>query len=77
MLGEAAGLLLREDELAVAQHVELALAARDVLGLDPLRVQLGRETRGPLVVAVSGGAVLDQDLGHAEKLPDAVGVKSS
>ena len=68
MLGKPADQLLRKDELAVAQHVELALVARDVSGLDPLRVQLGRETRGPLVVARSGGAVVDLDR-HPGSLP--------
>jgi hypothetical protein len=34
-----------------------------------LGVQLGRETRGPRVVAVSDGAVLDQDARHGENLP--------
>jgi hypothetical protein len=70
VLGEASRLLLREDELAIAEHVELALAAGDVPGLDPLRVQLGRETRSPLVIARSGGAVVDLDR-HGESLPTA------
>jgi hypothetical protein len=34
-----------------------------------LGVQLGRETRSPRVVAVSDGAVLDQDARHGENLP--------
>ena len=68
MLGEAADLLLGEDELAVAQHVELAFTAGDVLRGDACGVQLGRETRGPLVVARSGGAVVDLDR-HAATLP--------
>jgi hypothetical protein len=33
-----------------------------------LRVQLGRETRGPGVVAVSDGAVLDEDARHGQNL---------
>jgi hypothetical protein len=33
-----------------------------------LGVQLGRETRGPLVVAVSDGAVEDPYLRHSENL---------
>jgi hypothetical protein len=37
-----------------------------VLGLV---VQLGRETRGPRVIAVSDGAVLDQDPRHDANLP--------
>ena len=67
MLGEAPDFLLGEDELAVAQHVELPFATRDVARLDPVRVQLGRETRGPLVIARSGGAVVDLDR-HARSL---------
>ena len=61
MLGEPAGLVLGEDELAVADHVELAFATGDVARGDPVRLQLGHETRGPLVVAVSGRAVEDLD----------------
>jgi hypothetical protein len=62
-LGKASALLLREDDLAVAHDVELAPRAADVLRRDPVRVQLGRETRSPLVVACSGRAVVDLD-GH-------------
>lgn len=70
MLREAPLLLLREDELSVRQHVVLALGALFDLGLVlGLVVQLGRETRGPCVVAVSDGAVLDQNFGHDENLP--------
>ena len=70
MLREATLLLLREDELTVREHVVLALGALFDLGLVlGLVVQLGRETRGPCVVAVSDGAVLDQDFGHGENLP--------
>ena len=69
MLREPAFLLLRKDELAVRKHVVLGLGALFDLGLVlGLVVQLGRETRGPCVVAVSDGAVLDQDLGHDENL---------
>ena len=64
MLGETARLAFGEDELPVAHDVELALAAWDVRCGNPLRVQLGRETRGPLVIASSGRAVVDLD-GHA------------
>lgn len=64
VLGESARLVLGEDELAVAKHVELSLAARDVLRRNPVLVQLGRETRSPLVIASSGRAVVDLD-GHA------------
>jgi len=52
-------LLLGEDELAVADDVELALAAAGGRRLDAARVQLGGETRRPFVVAASGGAVED------------------
>ncbi len=66
MLREPALALLREDQLPIGEHVVLALAALFDLGLVlGLVVQLGRETRGPCVVAVSDGAVLDQDLRHA------------
>jgi hypothetical protein len=62
---EAAHPLLREDDFAVGKDVVLALRAlfdfRVVLGLG---VQLGRETRGPCVVPVSDGAVLDEDPCH-------------
>ena len=68
VLGEPSLPLLREDELTVCEHVVLALGALFDLGLVlGLVVQLGRETRGPRVVAVSDGAVLDQDLGHAQE----------
>jgi hypothetical protein len=70
VLGEPTLLLLREGELTVEQHVELALPALLDLGLVLcLGVQLGRETRGPRVVAVSDGAVLDQDARHEPNLP--------
>jgi hypothetical protein len=66
VLGEATLLLLRKQQLAVEHDVELPLAALLDLGVVlRLLVQLGRETRGPLVVAVSDGAVLDEDLRHA------------
>jgi hypothetical protein len=68
MVREPAFPLLREDEVAVHEHVVLALLSLHGLGLVlGLGVQLGRETRGPRVVAVSDGAVLDQDARHAEK----------
>ena len=69
VLRESTLLLLREDELTVEQHVVLALAALLDLGLVlRLGVQLGRETRSPRVVAVSDGAVLDQDARHERNL---------
>ena len=72
MLGEAVLHLLREDDLCVAEDVELALPAGLDLGLVlGLGVQLGRETRGPFVVAVSDGAILNQDPGHAENVAES------
>jgi hypothetical protein len=65
-----ADLLLREDELPVGDHVELVLLTRSGGRVEPVRVQLGRETRGPLVVAASDGAVEDLD-DHAESVPAA------
>jgi hypothetical protein len=68
-IGEATFLFLREDQLGVRQHVVLALRALLDLGLVlGLGVQLGRETRGPRVVAVSDGAVLNQDAHHEQNL---------
>ena len=73
MLREAAFLLLREDQLPVCDDVELTLLARDGLGLvSGALVQLGRETRGPAVIAVSDGAVIDLDL-HASEPTAALG----
>jgi hypothetical protein len=69
---EAPLLLLREDQLTVREHVVLALGALFDVGLVlGLVVQLGRETRGPCAEAVSHGPVLDQDLRHAENLPNS------
>jgi hypothetical protein len=66
VLGKASLSLLREEQQAVRQHVELALGPLDDRGLDarPLR-DVGRETRGPAVVAGSDGAVVDLDLHDA------------
>ena len=62
MLGEASHVLLREEELAVGDDVELgARPGSRLRGDAELRGDLGRETRGPLVVAASGGAVDDLD----------------
>ena len=69
MLREAALLLLREDQLPVRQHVVLTLGALFDLGLVlRLVVQLGRETRGPCVVAVSDRAVEDANARHGTEL---------
>jgi hypothetical protein len=65
VLGEATFGVLREDELVVDEDVELPLAARLRIcrvALD--RVDLGRETRGPCVVAASGRAVEDAHVSH-------------
>ena len=67
MLGEAAHLLLRIDQSAIGEHVVLALRALFDRRLVARSAQLGRETRSPGVVAVSDGAVLDQDPRHKEK----------
>ena len=61
-LGKAADLLLREDDCVVDDHVELALRPFDGLGGVSAAVELGRETRGPAVVAASDGAVEDATL---------------
>ena len=67
---EAPGLLFRKRGLAVDEHFELAFAARfDLRLVLRLGVQLGRETRGPFVVAVSDRAVEDPHLRHAGNLP--------
>jgi hypothetical protein len=63
VLREAARLVLREDELAVEDDVELpVLARRDGRGGVPRTLDLGGETRRPLVVARSDRAVEDLDL---------------
>lgn len=70
MLGEPALLLLGEDQPTVREDVVLALGALFDLGLVlGLGIQLGRETRGPCVVAVSDRAVEDADARHGENLP--------
>jgi hypothetical protein len=70
VLREAPSFLLREDHLSVLEHVELALVALFEVGLVlGLGVQLGRETRGPFVVAVSDWAVEDANPRHGENLP--------
>jgi len=54
---------LREDRLSVDDDVVLALRALARGGVEPVLLQLGRETRGPAVVSASDGAVQDLD-GH-------------
>jgi hypothetical protein len=58
--------LLREDEVAVGEDVVLGLLALTDRRVEPVGVQLGRETRGPFVIAASDGAVEDLD-GHRLK----------
>jgi hypothetical protein len=53
--------VLGVDDPFVGEDVELALATGDRLGVEPLARELGRETRGPFVVAASGRAVADLD----------------
>jgi hypothetical protein len=61
---EAAGLLLREDELVVDRDLEDPAGSLDELGLDAeLFLNLFRQTGGTRIV-VSDGAVLDDDVGR-------------
>jgi hypothetical protein len=70
VLREPPLLFLREDELVVSEDVVLTLLALFDLGFVlRLGVQLGRETRGPCVVAVSDGAVEDANSRHRGNLP--------
>ena len=71
-LGEPTLPLFRECELVVDQDVELALLAFLHLGGVRCATQLGHETRGPFVVAVSDGAVEDADVGHGASLLAAI-----
>ena len=71
MVWEPTLVLLREDQLPVGEHVVLTLRALLDVGLVfRLGVDLGRETRGPCVIGVSDGAVLDEDARHGEKPTD-------
>ena len=71
MLGEAAFLLFREDQLPIGDDVELALLTRRDFGVvRGAFVQLGRETRSPAVITVSDWAVEDVD-SHSASLPEA------
>jgi len=65
--------LLGEHQLVVDEDVELAVLALDHLGRGAGAVQLGHETRGPLVVALSDGAVEDADVRHGAMLAVAAG----
>src|SRR6266516_7290942 len=70
LFGEAACLPLRENDLLVDEDVELAFVARGRLrALVGSLVDHGRETRGPAVVAASGGAV--EDLDRHERQPSS------
>src|SRR5579864_713169 len=66
VLGEPVLPLLREARLAVDDHVVLALRPLACGRLEAVLDQLGRETRGPSVVAASDGAVEDLD-GHDDE----------
>jgi hypothetical protein len=59
--------VLREHEVAVCQHVELSRAPCGDRRVEPLLGQLGRETRGPAVVAASDGAIEDLDNHHRQR----------
>src|SRR5438067_669760 len=64
-LGPPVFALLGKDQPAVGDDVELALFPGDCLRLMRGAIlQLGRETRGPAVIAVSDGAVEDLDARH-------------
>ena len=74
MLGEASLALLGEDEFPVDEHVVLRLRPFEDLGLSGrARVDLGRETRGPAVIAASDGAVVDLDTHAGKRTRAAVG----
>jgi len=60
-------LVLGEHERAVAHDVELAVRAGADGGLETFSVQLGRETRGPAVVAASDRAIEDLDAHGKER----------
>src|SRR6478735_6553521 len=68
IVGEASDLLLREDRLAVGDDVVLALRALTCGRVVALLRQLGRETRGPFVVAASDGAVEDLDRHRTDRI---------
>jgi hypothetical protein len=67
-LGEVPRLLLREDRLAIRDHVELTLPACHDLGGVAGAGQFGRETRGPFVIAASDRAEEDAHVGHGRTL---------
>jgi hypothetical protein len=59
--------LLREDDVAVGDDIELGLGAFEGGRFEAAPLKLGRETRGPFVVPASDRAVEDFD-GHAERI---------
>jgi hypothetical protein len=63
-LGEAVLPLLREDDTAVGDDVELGTPAFDRRGVVPLGAQVLGEAHGPPVVPASDGAVEDLDPRH-------------
>lgn len=64
-LREAVLLLLRKDQLAVGDDVELRSLALDRARLVAAVLELGREAHGPRVVAASDRAVEDLDARHS------------
>jgi hypothetical protein len=73
VLGEAVLALLGEEQSAVREHVELPLAAGNGPRLQAQTIRyLGRETRGPTVVTLSDGAVVDLDSCHGATLSSVV-----
>jgi hypothetical protein len=59
-------LVLGEHELAVAEDVELAVAAGVRGSREPVVAKLGGETRRPWLVPASGRAIEDLDA-HADR----------
>jgi hypothetical protein len=68
--------VFREDELSVADDVELPRAAGAKRRVEAIRVQLGRETRGPFVVSASDRAVEDLDAHGVSVQPGSDGAAS-
>jgi hypothetical protein len=78
VLREAMLALLTEDQLPICRHVELAFLTFDDRGVvQGLLVELGRETRGPAVIAVSDGAVVDLDACHCISLSPSLWLPSA
>ena len=68
-------LVLGEDERAVVDDVELPRAALADRRVEPVLLQLGRETRGPSVVPASDGAIQDLDT-HGQSVFGSAAVAS-